>query len=217
MNNRSQNISQQDDYIDHVKSRGRVHPEQTVLYHQGDGVSGFYRVNSGIVMVYRLLPDSQRQISGFYTQGDFFGLSSSDAHPDTAVTVSTANIVMLTLHDIRQSIALQKTLFDMACSQLDTAQTLITTLTKRSAAEKVATFLVMLSQRQGQQGVSFDIRLPMSRQDIADYLGLSIETVSRMLTKLKDGGVIHLPNRNTIHICDYIRLKIIAREKSVQN
>jgi len=56
------------------ENSGRVHPNQTVIYHQGDEITGFYRVNSGVVMVYRLLEDSQRQIAGFFTQGNYFGL-----------------------------------------------------------------------------------------------------------------------------------------------
>jgi len=190
---------------------GRIHPNQSVIYHQGDKRSGFYKVNSGVVMVYRLLEDSQRQISGFFTQGDYFGLSAGSSYQDTAVTVATSNIVHLTMADVKRSPELQNDVFEITCAQLDAAQQLITTLTKKTASEKVATFLTMLAARQHQGGEEFDIRLPMSRLDIADYLGLSVETVSRRLTALKKQNIISLPDRNTVHICQFSQLENQAR------
>lgn len=204
-------ISSNSHSYDHIcTSRGRINPNNMTIYHQGDDVSGFYRVNSGVVMVYRLLENSQRQISGFYTEGDFFGLAAGKQYPDTAVTVSTSNIVCLTMADVRENQDLQRDLFSITCAQLDDAQNLITTLTKKTASEKVASFLLMLAERQKRQGEEFDIRLPMSRLDIADYLGLSIETVSRRLTALKSEGVISLPDRNTAHVCQYSKLEAMA-------
>lgn len=199
-----------DDFMDVCRTRGRIHPEHVTLYHQGDNAQTFYRVNSGVVMVYRLLENSQRQISGFYTEGDFFGLSSDDIHHDTAVTVTTANIVALTMADVRHSVSLQRALFKTTCGQLEAAQSLITTLTKKTASEKVASFLLMLADRQHRKGETFDIRLPMSRLDIADYLGLTIETVSRRLTAFKADGIISLPDRNTAHINAYSRLEALC-------
>jgi len=92
------------------KSRGRIYPNQMTIYHQGDPLNGFFRVNSGVVMVYRLLEDSQRQITGFYTEGDCFGLSATESYQDTAVTVATSNIVRLTMSDVRKSKYLQSEL-----------------------------------------------------------------------------------------------------------
>lgn len=173
------------------------------IYHQGDPVTGFYKVQSGVVMVYSLHENSQRQISGFFTKGDFFGLNSGDIHPDTAVTVTTSNIAFLTLTDVQKNPELLQELFTVTCRQLEAAQSLITALTRRSSSEKVAMFLVMLAKNQNCVGNTFDVNLPMTRQDIADYLGVTIETVSRRLTALKNQGVIELPNRNTARILDF--------------
>ncbi len=189
---------------------GRIHPAQTIIYHQGDNFGGFFRVNSGIVMVYRLLENSQRQISGFLTEGQFFGLTGDDVHHDTAVTVATSNITKLTHSDIDSDNKLQMALFKTACHQLEEAQTLITTLTKKSASEKIAFFLANLARSQNLAGEKFDIRLPMSRLDIADYLGMTIETVSRRLTALKSDGIISLPDRNTVRIHQFSRLLNMA-------
>ena len=191
-------------------ARSRIHPAHTNIYHQGDAVSGFYRVNSGVVMVYRLLENSQRQISGFFTHGEFFGLSADDIYHDSAITVSTASVTKLSMADVSRCPELQEQLFRTTCSQLADAQTLITALTKKSASEKIAYFLVSLAQRQHRDGNDIDIRLPMSRRDIADYLGLTIETVSRRLTALKSEGVISLPNRDTVHINRFDDLQAMA-------
>jgi CRP/FNR family transcriptional regulator len=202
---------QTDAHYDKIsKSRGRVYPNQVTVYHQGDPLNGFFRVNSGVVMVYRLLEDSQRQITGFYTEGDCFGLSAGGTYQDTAVTVATSNIVSLMMSDVRKSVSLQSELLTITCGQLSAAQDLITTLTKKTASEKVATFLLMQAKSQKKSGDDFDIRLPMSRLDIADYLGLSIETVSRRFTELKSKGIIALPNRNTAKICHFAKLKSLA-------
>ncbi|MEL7232589.1 MAG: helix-turn-helix domain-containing protein, partial [Pseudomonadota bacterium] len=164
-------------------------------------------VNSGVVMVFRLLEDSSRQISGFYTSGDLFGLSSGDTYVDSAVCVTTASIAKLTLADLRQDIELQRMLYRATCEQLDAAQQMITTLTKKSAGQKVAAFLTMLARKQSCEGESFDLKLPMSRLDIADFLGMSIETVSRRITILKDRGIINVPNRRTIGVVSFAELQ----------
>jgi CRP-like cAMP-binding protein len=180
------------------------------LFHQGDRSEFFYKVNSGVVMTYRLLKDSERQITGFCTAGNFIGMSSDGRHHDTAVTVTTCNIVRLTRSDIQSSRELQKELFNRTCFQLEEAQDMMMTLTKKSASQKMAAFLLMLANRQHRFGSEEDIQLPMSRLDIADFLGMSIETVSRRLTDLKVRGVIALPNRHTAHIYDMGALETIA-------
>lgn len=194
---------------------GRVFSEKSSLFHQGDDATHIYKVNSGVVMTFRLLEDSQRQITGFRTAGDFFGLSPDEVYHETAVTVATSNIVSFTMADVGASLNLQQELFNKTCSQLEDAQNMMMTLSKKSAGEKVATFLVMLAKRQKEKTRSLgseelDITLPMSRLDIADYLGLSIETVSRRLTDLKSRGVIELPSRHTAHICQFQKLENMA-------
>jgi CRP/FNR family transcriptional regulator len=180
--------------------KGRIHPEKTPIFHQGDTSDCFYKVNSGVVMTYRLLKDSQRQITGFCTAGNYLGMSSDGIHHDTAVTVATSNIQRVTPAEIQADPELARDLFNHTCSQLEEAQDMMMTLSKKSASEKVASFLLLLANRQQLHDQETDIRLPMSRLDIADFLGMTIETVSRRLTDLKSKGVISLPNRHTAHI-----------------
>ncbi|NNC36173.1 MAG: helix-turn-helix domain-containing protein [Hyphomonadaceae bacterium] len=193
---------------------GRIHPEKTPLFHQGDPSKYFYKVRSGVVMTYRLLKDSQRQITGFCTAGDFLGMTSDGIQHDTAITVTTCNIVRLTRAEIQADKELQQELFTKTCLQLEEAQDMMMTLTKKSASEKVAAFLVMLANRQKSETNEADIRLPMSRQDIADFLGMSIETVSRRLTALKSKQVIGLPSRHIVHIFNMGALKKLAGARS---
>jgi CRP/FNR family transcriptional regulator len=193
---------------------GRVLPKKTPLFHQGDDATHFYKVQSGVIMTYRLLEDSQRQITGFCTAGDYFGMSPDDVYHDTAITVSTSNIISLTMAEVRADVGLQRELFVRTCCQLEDAQNMMMTLSKKTAGEKVASFLVMLAKRQTRLNTEkpqeVDINLPMSRLDIADYLGLTIETVSRRLTHLKSKGVIKLPSRHTAHVCQLGQLEHMA-------
>lgn len=197
-------------FLELSRRRGRVLANRTAIYHQGDAFAGFYRVNSGVVMVFRLLEDSTRQISGFYTAGDFFGFSSGDVHPDNAVCVTTANVARLTMADVRDSVDLQRAVFDATCKQIDAAQNHVTTLTRKSAEAKVAGFLLKLAENAKDASEEASINLPMNRLDIADYLGMSIETVSRRLTALKAAGIIQLPNRKTAEIKSVSRLAELA-------
>lgn len=193
---------------------GRVLAGKTPLFHQGDTATHIYRVNSGVVMTYRLLEDSQRQITGFHTSGDFIGMSPDGVHHDTAVTVATSNVAGFSISDIASRPELQAELFNRTCYQLEDVQNMMMTLSKKSASEKVAAFLVMLAKRKCRSEKSeqdeINISLPMSRLDIADYLGLTIETVSRRLTALKSEGIIELPSRHTANICQLNRLQAMA-------
>lgn len=211
MLNRTENTTANKNWKERIP--GRVLPTKSVLYHQGDDATHFYRVNSGIVMIYRLLEDSKRQITGFCTAGDFFGLSPDECYHETAVTVGSSNIVGFTMADVSADPELQSELFNRTCNRLEDAQNMMMTLSKKSAGEKVAAFLVMLVNRQKRRSESQDnieIRLPMSRLDIADYLGLTIETVSRRLTDLKSKGIIELPTRHTARVCRFGSLENLA-------
>lgn len=179
---------------------GRIHNAKVPLFHQGDTSNYIYKVNSGVVMTYRLLEDSSRQITGFATTGSFFGMSSDEFHHDNAVAITSCNVESISHADLLANPELQAELFKWTCSQLEETQNMMMTLSKKSASEKVASFLYMIAKRQSKTAKEADIRLPMSRQDIADYIGMSIETVSRQLTTLKSKGVISLPTRHTAHI-----------------
>lgn len=131
-------------------------------------------------------------------------------HSNRAIRMGViANVAKLTMQDVRQSQELQSLLYKSTCNHLNAAHDLITTLTKKSAEQKVAAFLVKLAG-QADETNEAEVALPMSRQDIADYLGMSIETVSRRLTAFKEAGLLSLPNRRQANIKSVSRLKALA-------
>lgn len=182
----------------------RVYPDKMPIYHQGDHATRIFRVNSGVVMTFRLLEDSRRQITGFCTEGEFFGLSPHGDHRDGAVTVTSAGIQSVSISALETDPELRAQIMNHSFRKIEDTQNLMMTLTKTSSEARVAAFLVMLAERRlrrnGTQTDGIEVSLPMSRLDIADYLGLSRETVSRRLNELKSLGLIGLPDTHTAQI-----------------
>lgn len=171
------------------------------IYAQGEKAGHLYQVAFGAVRVYRLLADGRRQISAFHLAGEVFGFEADGTHHFFAEAIGATGIRALRLaaaHD------LSRALLPLALQGLVRAQEHLLVLGRQSAAERVAAFLLDMAERQG--GLPrFD--LPMSRMDIADYLGLTIETVSRVLTKLKDKGIIRLPGLRSVEIIRWQALR----------
>ncbi|AQR61908.1 cyclic nucleotide-binding protein [Brevundimonas sp. LM2] len=156
-----------------------------------------FNITSGSVRVYKLLADGRRQIVGFLFTGDFLGLATGDAYVFSAEAIEPVTACRFRKSDyrtlIRETPALETALLDRANHELAAAQNQMLLLGRKTALERVATFLIDLPShdpaRRGPEGV---VHLPMTRAEIADYLGLTIETVSRILTRLKTQGVIRL-------------------------
>lgn len=164
------------------------------IFAQGGDADCFYKVLSGTVRTSQLLSDGRRQIDSFHLAGDVFGLEAGETHRFSADVVETATIVAyrrcrldrLTAED---SDFTQQVVAAMMRS-LERAQDHLLLLGRKSALEKIATFLLDMAARLPDLD---HVDLPMSRIDIADHLGLTIETVSRSLTRLERDGVIRLP------------------------
>jgi CRP/FNR family transcriptional regulator, nitrogen fixation regulation protein len=180
---------------------GPAHPQQTLfyapgseIYGQGEKAGTIYQVEFGAVRIYRLLADGRRQISAFYLSGEVFGLEADANHHFFAEAITGTNLRLFPrskLGDISQE------LFSFTLRSLTRAQEHLLVLGRQTAAERVAAFLIDLAERQG--GLD-QIDMPMSRMDIGDYLGLTIETVSRVFSKLKDKGIIALPTLRSAEI-----------------
>jgi CRP-like cAMP-binding protein len=159
------------------------------VFGEGDSADHVYRVVSGAVRVQRVLADGRRQIEEFYLPGDVFGVEFSALRRATAETLGETTLVVARRTTAAADPAQAERLWDHALRELARCHDHVLTLGLRSAAERIATFLVELAARLGGDDV---VELPMSRQDIADYLGLTIETVSRTLTQLQTRGLIRL-------------------------
>jgi CRP/FNR family transcriptional regulator len=175
-------------------------PAKAMLFDQGALAGSVFNVTEGIVRLYKLLPDGRRQIVGFALPGDFLGLALMDRYGVAAEAVTNVKVCRFArpafLHYVDGKPHLLRRLHEFAGHELSLAQDQMLLLGRRTAEEKVAAFLLNLQTRYGRIGaMSVNVPLPMSRQDIADYLGLTIETVSRTLTKLaKEKVVVVVPD-----------------------
>jgi len=172
----------------------RFTPKAT-LFEQGALAGSVFNITEGVVRLYKSLPDGRRQIMGFALPGDFLGLALMDRYGVTAEAVTPVRVCRFAraafLSYIDDKPHLLRRLHEFAGHELSLAQDQMLLLGRKTAEEKVAAFLINLQTRYGRIGpMSVTVELPMSRQDIADYLGLTIETVSRTLTKLAREKVI---------------------------
>lgn len=205
----------------HVSSSDRhVHELEThgSLFCEGDDASFIYEVLDGVLCNYRLLADGRRQVISFAYPGDLIGLGGETHHYncDAISNAAVRSIPRSTLLSAaRECPDLGHKLFQMATSELADMQDCYVMLGRKSAVEKIASFLLGLARRYENHDVdaiAFD--LPMTRSDIADFLGLTIETVSRNFTKLKMNGVIDLPQSSRVIVRDMVRLEELSEEDS---
>jgi CRP/FNR family transcriptional regulator, nitrogen fixation regulation protein len=169
-------------------------PAGAEIYAQGEKSGSFYQVEFGAVRIYRLLADGRRQISAFHLAGETFGFEADTTHHFFAEAINGTGIRVLRFAAGADS---SRQLLPLALKGLTRAQEHLLVLGRQNAIERVAAFLVEMAERQG--GLR-QVDLPMSRMDIGDYLGLTIETVSRVFSRLKDKGVIRLLNLRSIEI-----------------
>jgi len=167
------------------------------IYGEGEQADYVYKVVRGAVRTYKVLADGRRQIGAFYLAGDVFGLEVGEEHPHSAEAV-TESTVMVVKRSALIGLAARdsdvaRELWAFTGRELARVQAHVLLLVK-NAQERVVDFLLEMANRQPGDA----IELPMSRQDIADYLGLTIETVSRTLTGLENEAAIALPNARRI-------------------
>ena len=162
-----------------------------------------------------MLPDGRRQITGFLWPGDFFGLAFDQSYSYTAEAVDGIELCRFPRAKIealfREFPKLEHRLLSMAGNELIAAQDHMMVLGRKTAEERIATFLILLSRRSeraGQDGNPID--LPMNRADIADHLGLTVETVSRTFTQLRKNKLIDLPDPRHVTIMDRPRLEAVS-------
>jgi len=186
-----------------------------VLFAEGDAQDNVYEVVRGMLRLYKLMPDGRRQVIGFLSAGQLLmasgpdGLCASTAEAVTEVTVYRyPRAAFERLIDEIPGFA--RRLLALTSQALQIAHDQMLLLGRKVATEKVASFILVLAERQqGDRGAD-TLDVPMTRADIADYLGLTVETVSRTFTRLKRDGLIDLPNPSLVHILDRERLEDIA-------
>jgi CRP/FNR family nitrogen fixation transcriptional regulator len=181
------------------------------IYVEGDEARSFYRVVSGVVRTCRFLADGRRQIDAFHMTGEVFGLEAGADHRLTAEAVSDSTVVAYRRRGMEAMIAqdegLGRWFFSHAMNAMAQAREHSLLLGRGSAAQKVSTFLLEVADRGDSDSV---VDLAMSRQDIADYLGVTIETVSRALSQLERDGAIKLSTARRVVLMDRRALRMLS-------
>lgn len=185
------------------------------LFAEGDTISHVYRIETGALALFRVLADGRRQVMGFAYPGDIVGLGIDDEYTMSAQAVKPTRVRCLSMASLRQSAAgdpqLGFKLYEAMARELAATRDLMLTTGQRSAVERVAGFLLAFSRRNQRNGQDpSNIELPMTRTDIGDFLGLTIETVSRTFTKLKLMRLIELPICNQVKLLDIDQLEDLA-------
>lgn len=167
------------------------------VFAQEDMTASFYNLLEGVMRLYKLLPDGRRQIVGFALPGEFLGMAASSHHGFSADAIGTVTVCRFSRASFGRFVEdkphMLRRINELTVRELNQARDHMVLLGRRSAEERVASFLIGWRERLSQlRGSSAIVPLPMSRLDIADYLGLTIETVSRTFTKLEREGVLDI-------------------------
>lgn len=209
--------------LSQIAHRKKVAPGQTIISDE-EPVDFFANVISGAVKLTKTLPDGRQQIVGLLFAPDFLGRAYSKSNPYTAEAATDVEICCFPNAAFERLAAdfpgLQQRLFQHTLDELDAARDWMLLLGRKTAEEKVASFLFMLARRSLMVGCSHQessglaqFELPLTRADMADYLGLTIETVSRQLTRMKTSNVVKLASNRLIHVPDVARLARVAGQE----
>ena len=180
------------------------------IFGEDEPAGYLYKVVNGAVRISKLMSDGRRQIGAFYLPGEMFGLETGDAHTFSAEAICDSQILVAKrsafLAEASCDCAIVTEIWTQTMMHLQRAQNHMLLLGRKNAQERIAAFLLEMAARLSRTG---EVELPMSRQDIADYLGLTIETVSRTLTQLERDGLIAIPASRWIVFRDRAALDLM--------
>ncbi|UUX51996.1 helix-turn-helix domain-containing protein [Nisaea acidiphila] len=182
---------------------------------EGEPSDFVYTLTSGAVRLYKLLADGRRSVTGFLFPGDFLGVSMQDIYGSSAEAITPVTLCRFQRTELEALMmdipTLERRLFARATEEIQLMQEQIVLLGRKTAAERVASFLRSLAQRQEKRHLPANpVTVPMTRTDIADYLGLTTETVSRTITQFKTKELISIENGSRIRILDEDQLDDLA-------
>lgn len=190
------------------QSRTQRLGQHSIVFYEGDAAERVYELSSGTVMLYKLLPDGRRQVVEVLTPGMVFGIAAGETYDCSAETLTPSSIVAHERREIEEVSGLQRHLTRCMMAQMERLHDHAVLLGRKSAIERVSTFLMRMVPGRGGEACdgpagekdTHDIVLAMTRQEIADYLGLTIETVSRVISELKRRGLVRIERQDRIHI-----------------
>lgn len=202
--------------LDKIVQRGRPFQKNEYIYRSGDKFHSIFAVRSGAIKAFTADDEGVEQVTGFYLPGEVFGMDGI-AHTDhisSAVSLETSSVCEIPFHRLEElSItlpSLQRHFFKLMSQEITNDQHLATLLSKNSADERVATLLISISARNAKRNLSEQrFRLPMSRADIGNYMGLTVETVSRVFSRFQKQQLLQV-DKKEIEILDMDGLKELA-------
>lgn len=184
------------------------------VFSEGDDAECIYEVVRGMLRLYKLLPDGRRQITGFLSAGHILGLAHDRFYIYAAEAITEVTLCRYSRTHFDRFVdelpGFARRLLAVTSDELRAAQDQMLLLGRKTAMEKIASFLLMMAERQSDEAATDEVQIPMGRSDIADYLGLTTETVSRVLAKLKGRGAIKLPTPARIALSDRDQLEELA-------
>ncbi|TVQ37042.1 MAG: Crp/Fnr family transcriptional regulator [Geminicoccaceae bacterium] len=199
----------------HAMSSQKVFEPGELIVEEDAAVRQVANVLSGTIKLFKLLPDGRQQITGFLFGGDFLGPMLSGEYATFAEAVTRVELCLFDQDRLREQMDawphLERRLFEDATATLDRALDWMLLLGRKTATERVASFFVMLADRvASRDDVQLTVDVPMSRSDIADYLGLTMETVSRQISHLKRQGLLEPSGAHAFTLPDVPALRRIA-------
>lgn len=204
------------DRLDEIIKRRKPLQKGEYLFRSGEDFTSIYAVRSGSIKTYSENEQGDEQINGLYLPGELLGLDAihDDRHPCSAIALETTSLCEIPFHsleDISQNIpGLHHQLFRIMSKEIASDQTLLMLMAQKNAEERLAAFLVNLSSRLKQRNFSdIEFFLSLSRKDIGNYLGLTIETISRTFSHFQNKGLLET-DRKYVKILDLHQLKSIA-------
>ncbi len=202
--------------LDKIIQRGRPYQKDEYVYRSGDKFHSIYAVRSGAIKAFSVDNEGVEQVTGFYLPGEIFGMDgiAHTNHISSATSLETSSVCEIPFHRLEElSItlpSLQRHFFKLMSQEITNDQHLVTLLSKNSAEERIATLLVSISARNSKRSLSgIRFRLPMSRADIGNYLGLTDETVSRVFSRFQKQRLLNV-DKKEIEILDLDGLKELA-------
>lgn len=206
--------------LDEIIRRGRPIQKGQILFQQGDEFQSVFAVRTGALKTYTLASNGEEQITGFHLASELVGLAgyNSDSYPLTAKALETTTVCEIPLVQLEtladELPGLRRQLMRTMGGEIRHDQSMMLLLSKKNAEERVASFLLNVSDRYARRGFSATkFRLPMSRVDISNYLGLAVETISRVFTRFQKNELIDTQGKE-VELLDLVTLQELAGLKS---
>ncbi len=198
-----------------AESERFAQPARSVLFREGDQASRAFSIGSGIVKLSRLLADGKQQVVGFRFPGDIVGYGATATYPYDAELLTSGSFCKIERRRLdtllRRYPVMERRLLDMCLAELAATQEQLVTVGRRSAESRVASFLLGLEEAYRRRGALPDpLPMPMTRSDIGDFLGLTLETVSRTFTAFKKARWIEEPAHQKLRLLDRETLSDLA-------